>query len=107
MLPGKGVHACLRGEVRGEIRRCSPRRTGAGYPYEQPLVLFAHVWERDAVYPLCTEDVDIVKLRELLWRESFGWAEDHVAGIVDKNVKPAVLSDDLLDRGLDRALRGY
>jgi hypothetical protein len=63
------------------------------------------VRQSGAVYALCPENVDVVKLAILLWRESLGRIQHHVAGIVDDNIEPSVVADDLVDGRVDRFLR--
>ena len=56
--------------------------------------------KRGAVYPLGAEDINVVLLHELIWREGFGRAEHHMAGIVDECVEATCLRQHSGDAGL-------
>ena len=74
------------------LRCCSrPRRRG--------LALLAQLRQGCAVRALSAQHIYVVEFRELFGREGFGWAEDHVVGVVDDDVE-AALSAMILDAGI-------
>src|SRR6267143_6767702 len=94
---GQCVHPGLGREVRRQIGWRSPGGAAARYPNHKAPSLFAQLRQSCAVYTLRAQDVDVIQLRELFGRESFGWTKNHVSGIVNDHVEATVLGNDLLD----------
>ena len=53
------------------------------------------------------EHVDVVELGQLVGGECFRGAERHVAGVVDDDVEPSIVGDDLGNRGIYRGARRH
>jgi hypothetical protein len=58
----------------------------AANPNYQALALFPQYRQSGTVHTLCAQYIDVVKLCELLGREGFGRAEDHVTSVVDHDI---------------------
>jgi hypothetical protein len=101
VLYGQRVHARFRREVWREIGWCAARRTAARHPDEQPLALLPHLRQYGAVHSLCAQDIDVVELSQLLRRKRFRGAKNHVAGIMDEDVEPAMVGDNRPKRVFD------
>src|SRR5260370_1711868 len=104
---GHRVPAGFRREIGSKIRRRAACRTAAGPPDDQTLLLPAQMGQHRPVHPLGAHYIDVVELGELLGREGFGRAEDHVSGVMDQHIDATTLPDDLADRGVNRILRKY
>ena len=63
-----------------------------------PLLLFAQLWESRTINALCAQNIDVVEFGKLFRCECFCWTKDHMSGIMDHNIQPPVVGDDLLDR---------
>ena len=72
-----------------------------------PLPMCAHGGQHRAVDALGSQDVHVVKVRELFGGESFRRAEHHVAGIVDQDIQTAFGVEDGLEGRVRRGLRGH
>jgi hypothetical protein len=59
------------------------------------------------VDPLSAQDVDIILLDELLWREGFRWAEHHMTGVVNDDIEVAGVGNDTSYAGIGRRVRQY
>ncbi len=70
-------------------------------------MLFSHLRQRYAVYPLGAEHVDVVEFGQLLRRERFRRPEHHMPGIVHENIEPALFGDNLADRRFDGPFRRH
>ena len=70
-------------------------------------MLFSHLRQRYAVYPLGAEHVDVVEFGQLLRRERFRRSEHHMPGIVHENIEPALFGDNLADRRFDGLFRRH
>ena len=54
---------------------------------------------------LRTQNIDVIELGQLFWREPLRWAKDHVPGVVNHNIQTTVVGNDLLDCCIDRLFR--
>lgn len=102
---GHRVHPGLGREVRRQVGRGPAGDAAAGDPDQQSPALPPYLRKGGTVDALRAEDVHVVQVRQLLWREGLGGAEDHVTGIVHDDVDPAPLGYDATHRRIHRRLR--
>src|SRR5258707_1121609 len=104
---GHRIHTRLGREVRSEVRRRTASAAAAGDPDDQAMLLPAQLRECGPIYPLRTQDVDVVEFGQLFRSKGFGGTENHVASVVNHNIQSALAGHDPPNCCIDGFFRRY